>query len=196
MTWSVPNRIITVVLALLGIAYPVVVYFGLSVVSPRVILNAAITVVLLRAIMFFRAHKHGAGAIACIIALILMLAGYASDMLALRFYPVIVSATLALVFTLSLFSAMPLIERFARIQTPDLDDYGVAYTRTLTKVWIVFFVINGLIAFWTALYASIEAWTLYNGLISYVLVAVLFVGEWPVRRILKARHQRQINDHA
>ncbi|WP_033069051.1 hypothetical protein [Thalassospira australica] len=196
MAWSVPNRIITIVLALTGIAYPVVVYFGLSVVSPRVILVIAIAVVMLRAIMFFSAHKHGPGAIASVVALILILAGYASDILALRFYPVIVSATLALIFTLSLFSAMPLIERFARIQTPDLDDYGVAYTRILTKIWIGFFFINGLIAFWTALYASIEVWTLYNGLISYVLIAVLFFGEWPVRRILKARHQRHIDDRA
>jgi len=76
-----------------------------------------------------------------------------------------------------------------------LDTFGVIYTRRLTKVWIAFFIANGLVALWTALYATLKTWTLYNGLISYILIAVLFVGEWPVRRIIKARHQHHINDH-
>ena len=194
MTWSAPKRIVTIVLALLGIAYPVIVYFGLGVVSPRIILIAAIIFVLARAAMFFTARKYGAGLIASIVAVILGAAGFASEILALRFYPVIVSITLALVFTMSLFSGMPVIERFARLQTPSLDSFGVRYTRKLTKVWIMFFIANGLFALWTALYATLENWTLYNGLISYILIAVLFVGEWPVRRIIKSRHQHHIND--
>ena len=195
MTWSVPKRILTIVIALLGIAYPVIVYFGLGVISPRAILIAAIIFVIARAVMFFIANKYGAGLIAGIVAVILGAAGFASEILALRFYPVIISATLALVFTLSLFSGMPIIERFARLQTPELDTFGVIYTRRLTKVWIAFFIANGLVALWTALYATLKTWTLYNGLISYILIAVLFVGEWPVRRIIKARHQHHINDH-
>ena len=195
MTWSVPKRIVTIVLALLGIGYPIIVYFGLGVVSPRIILIAAILFVIARAAMFFIARKYGPGLIASIVAVILSAAGFASEILALRFYPVIVSTTLALVFTLSLFSGMPVIERFARLQTPALDTFGVIYTRKLTKVWIVFFFANGLVALWTALYATLETWTLYNGLISYVLVAVLLVGEWPVRRIIKAHHhQHHIDD--
>ncbi len=194
MTWSAPKRILTIIIALLGIAYPVIVYFGLGVVSPRIILIAAIIFVIARAVMFFIAHKYGEGLIAGIVAVILGAAGFASEILALRFYPVIISATLALVFTLSLFSGMPIIERFARLQTLELDAFGVIYTRRLTKVWIAFFIANGLVALWTALYATLETWTLYNGLISYILIAVLFVGEWPVRRIIKARHQHHIND--
>lgn len=195
MTWSVPKRILTIVIALLGIAYPVIVYVGLGAVSPRIILIAAIIFVIARAVMFFIANKYGAGLIAGIVAVILGAAGFASEILALRFYPVIISTSLALVFTLSLFSGMPMIERFARLQTPELDTFGVIYTRRLTKVWIAFFIANGLVALWTALYATLETWTLYNGLISYILIAVLFVGEWPVRRIIKARHQHHINDH-
>lgn len=194
MTWSVPKRIVTIALALLGIAYPVIVYFGLGVVSPRIILIAAIMFVIARAAMFFIARKYGPGLIACVVAFILGLAGFASEILALRFYPVIVSTALALVFTVSLFYGMPVIERFARLQTPSLDSFGVRYTRQLTKVWIGFFVANGLVSLWTALYATLETWTLYNGLISYILITVLFVGEWPIRSIIKSRHQHHIND--
>ncbi|MBS8272795.1 hypothetical protein DYI21_04285 [Thalassospira tepidiphila] len=184
----------TIIIALVGIAYPVIVYFGLGMISPRIILTAAIIFVIVRAVMFVTARKYGAGLIAGSVAVILSAAGFASDILALRFYPVIISATLALVFALSLFSGMPIIERFARLQTPELDTFGVSYTRKLTKVWIAFFIANGLVSLWTALYATLEIWTLYNGLVSYILIAVLFVGEWPVRRIIKARHQHHIND--
>lgn len=195
MTWSAPRRILAIVIALVGAAYPVIVYFGLGVFSPRIILIAAIIFVVVRAVMFIIARKYGAGLIACIVAVILTAAGLASEMLALRFYPVIISATLTLVFTLSLFSGMPIIERFARLQTPELDTFGISYTRKLTKVWIAFFIANGLVSLSTALYATLEIWTLYNGFISYILIAVLLVGEWPVRRIIKARHQHHINDH-
>jgi uncharacterized membrane protein len=41
----------------------------------------------------------------------------------------------------------------------------------------VFFAANGLFALYTALYWQREAWSLYNGAISYGLVGVLLVGE-------------------
>jgi uncharacterized membrane protein len=98
------------------------------------------------------------------------------------------------VFTVTLFTDRPMVERLARLKMPDLDDYSIAYTRKLTKVWIGFFAVNAMIATWTALYASMEIWTLYNGFLSYLLIGILFIGEWPVRRILRARHDRKIKE--
>ena len=194
MTWSVPNRIGAILLAILGIAYPVLVYFGLSVFSPRLILIVLIVAVLLRAALFLGSGKRVQAITFLLVAAILACAGIASELVAIRFYPVIVSATLAALFGVSLFVGRPMIERFARLRTPELDDYAIGYTRILTAVWVGFFIANGSIAAWTALSASIKTWTLYNGLISYVLIAVLFVGEWPVRRILRARHDRKTQD--
>ncbi|MDD4916151.1 MAG: hypothetical protein PHW13_14090, partial [Methylococcales bacterium] len=74
-----------------------------------------------------------------------------------------------------------LIERLARIQHPDLPPEGVIYTRRVTQIWCAFFVVNGGIALATALWSSIELWSLYNGLIAYVLMGILFVGEYLVR---------------
>ena len=37
------------------------------------------------------------------------------------------------------------------------------------------------------MYATQEVWALYNGLITYVLMAFLFVGEWGVRSYLRPR---------
>ncbi len=74
-----------------------------------------------------------------------------------------------------------MIERFARFHNKNLSSNAVKYTRKVTIIWCIFFVINGLIALYTAFYASLEIWTLYNGLISYVLMGSLFVIEYIVR---------------
>ena len=93
MTWSVPNRIGSILLAILGIAYPVLVYFGLSVFSPRLILIVLIAAVLLRAALFLGSGKRVQAITFLLVAAILACAGIASELVAIRFYPVIVSAT-------------------------------------------------------------------------------------------------------
>jgi uncharacterized membrane protein len=80
-----------------------------------------------------------------------------------------------------LFSPQSLVERIARIQHPNLPPEGVVYTRRVTQIWCVFFVVNGGIALVTALWSSFEIWSLYNGLIAYVLMGLLFAGEYIVR---------------
>jgi uncharacterized membrane protein len=138
--------------------------------------------------------RYGPAGLAVLVAGIVAAGGLASELLAIRFYPVIVSLTMGAVFTVTLFTDRPMVERLARLKMPDLDDYSIAYTRKLTKVWIGFFAVNAMIATWTALYASMEIWTLYNGFLSYLLIGILFIGEWPVRRILRARHDRKIKE--
>ncbi|HBN51499.1 MULTISPECIES: hypothetical protein [Thalassospira] len=194
MSWSVPKRIAALLLGVLGVTYPVLVYFGLSAFSPQFILIGLLIVVLLRAVTFAVQKRYGPAGLAVLVAGIVAAGGLASELLAIRFYPVIVSLTMGAVFTVTLFTDRPMVERLARLKMPDLDDYSIAYTRKLTKVWIGFFAVNAMIATWTALYASMEIWTLYNGFLSYLLIGILFIGEWPVRRILRARHDRKIKE--
>ncbi|OSQ28507.1 hypothetical protein [Thalassospira sp. MCCC 1A03138] len=195
MTWSVPKRIATILLAILGIIYPVLVYFGLTVFSPQIILIGLLILVLLRAASFALQKRYGPAGLAVLVAVIVAAGGIASELVAIRFYPVIVSLTMGTVFTVTLFTERPMVERLAQLKMPDLDAYSVAYTRKLTKVWIGFFALNAMIATWTALYASMEIWTLYNGLLSYGLIGILFIGEWPVRRFLRARHDRKTGNN-
>jgi uncharacterized membrane protein len=49
----------------------------------------------------------------------------------------------------------------------------------------VFFAVNGSVALATALWASTALWTLYNGLVAYLLMGALMGGEWLVRRRLQ-----------
>lgn len=102
------------------------------------------------------------------------------------FYPVVVNLVMLVVFGGSLWTAMPVVERLARLREPDLSPVGVRYTRRVTQVWCGFFIINGAIALFTVLHADIRLWTLWNGMIAYLLMGTLMAGEWLVRqRVMK-----------
>jgi uncharacterized membrane protein len=45
----------------------------------------------------------------------------------------------------------------------------------------VFFVVNGGLSLWFAIQADIWLWTLYTGLIAYLLMGVIFATEFVVR---------------
>lgn len=122
------------------------------------------------------------------IALLLSLISYLfKEHQLLLYYPVAVNLTMLIFFTSSLKFGMPIIERLARLKEPDLPAQGVAYTRTVTLVWSVFFVLNGSIALATALYGDINLWTTWNGLLSYLCMGLLMTGEWLVRLRIMSR---------
>ena len=107
----------------------------------------------------------------------------------LRLYPALVNCGMLLIFSFSLTYPPSMIERFARLHEPFLTASGVGYTRKVTQIWCLFFVFNGSVAAFTALYTSREVWSLYNGFVAYILMGILFAGEWLIR-------QRFINDNA
>lgn len=103
-----------------------------------------------------------------------------------KFYPVGVSATLFIFFTCSLYQNQTIIEKMARLQDPNLPASAIFYTRQVTKVWMAFFLINASISLYTC-FLSIEIWSIYNGLISYILIASLFSIEFVVRYFFKRK---------
>ncbi|WP_413282783.1 hypothetical protein [Vibrio sp. MA40-2] len=102
------------------------------------------------------------------------------DVRGFLYYPVLVNITLLLTFVLSLFYGQPIITRMAQLTT-ELDDDGLHYTRQLTVVWAVFFVINGIAALITT-QLSLHIWTVYNGVISYIMIGLLAGSEWLYRK--------------
>ncbi|MGO1534451.1 MULTISPECIES: hypothetical protein [unclassified Halomonas] len=119
--------------------------------------------------------------------LLVALGGLGHAELGMRAYPVAVNAVMLAIFLSSLWRGVPVIERLARLREPELPAAGIRYTRNVTWAWCGFFILNGAIASWTALYASLATWTLYNGAISYGLIAVMFTGEWLIRHQLRSR---------
>lgn len=97
-----------------------------------------------------------------------------------KLYPVLVNLGFLLVFAWSLTSSQTVVERIARLTEPDLPQIAVRYTRKVTIAWCVFFSINGLIALLTV-FMSNQAWALYNGLIAYILMGIMFAAEYLIR---------------
>ena len=69
------------------------------------------------------------------------------------------------------------------LKQPDLSQQGIQYTRNVTKIWCVFFTFNASVAFYSATFLDIEIWVLYNGFISYILMALIFVSELIYRKL-------------
>ncbi|MBE3287634.1 MULTISPECIES: hypothetical protein [Enterobacter] len=104
----------------------------------------------------------------------------------LLFYPVVVNLVMLAVFGGSLWTAMPLVERLARLREPNLPPEGVRYTYKVTLVWCGFFIGNGAMALFTVLHGDMHLWTLWNGMVAYILMGTLMATEWLVRqRVIK-----------
>ena len=105
----------------------------------------------------------------------------------LKYYPVCMNFTFFITFFLSLFGKETVIQKIAKAIKSELKPIELEYTRKLTYVWTGFCFINFLISFATV-YMSEQVWVIYNGVISYILVGLMFVVEYIVRINFKKKH--------
>lgn len=179
-----------IALAALLALYPPAVYWGLQYLEPRVFGGLLILLLAARALVarselsvIPRSQWYPLVFMGCACALAAMIFNSADS---LRLLPVATNAVCLASFAWTLRYPPSMIERFARALEGALDERGMVYTRRVTQVWCVFFAINGAIALYTSMAASLAIWTLYNGLIAYLLMALLFAGEFLVRRRARA----------
>ena len=117
-----------------------------------------------------------------LLMLVSLIAIAVSDsIVALQLYPVVMSVGFLLLFLYSLAVPPSMVEKIARLNDSDLPDAGVRYTRNVTMVWSVFFLLNGAIAAFTVWMGDRALWALYNGLIAYLLMGALMIAEYWVR---------------
>ena len=175
MPVSIP---INIALGVLLLAYPALVYFGLQSHSPRAIAVVVVLATTLRTLLI-RDHTSLLMWLAALTAAAFSWLG--DSALGLKCYPVFISMCMLTVFSMSLWRGPTVIERLARIQDPDLPPAGIIYCRKVTQVWCLFFIINGSIAGGTV-FADDMTWALYNGLIAYIAMGMLFAGEYIFRQ--------------
>ncbi len=187
----------TIAIVLLTLCYPFAIYFGMSHISTRYLALAIAGVFLLRLLIL----KHSSSAplgiqslsiLATIIGLSVCALGIIFDNIIMtKLYPVLINLLFFGFFCYSLSHPPSAIERIARLTNPKLPPAAISYTLTTTIVWCGFFIINALIALWTAGFASTKIWMLYNGFIAYILIAILFSGEFLVRVLVKMRVKKK-----
>jgi uncharacterized membrane protein len=183
---------------LVGISYPVLVYLALTSMEPRQVGLVVLGLLALR--LAFAARMKLASYTRTFWLPVVVVAGVAlatarlNDPLGLLLAPTLVNLGLLAVFGLSLWREPPMVERFARLQVGPLSPDEIAYCRTVTGVWCAFFLANGGIALLLALGGNLTLWTLYTGLVSYVLIGVLFALEITYRQWRFRRYEGGVTD--
>ncbi|NNG21873.1 hypothetical protein [Telluria aromaticivorans] len=170
----------------LTLLYPLAIWLGHDAIEPRwlaglLLLTAATRLPTLK--LSASARWSAAGGLALV-----AVAVWSNALLPLKLYPVLVNAVLLAAFGHSLVSGMPMVERLARLREPGLPPEGVAYTRRVTQAWCAFFAVNGAVALGTALFASEAVWSFYTGVLAYILMGMMFGGEYLLRMRFKRLH--------
>jgi uncharacterized membrane protein len=167
------------------IAYPMVVYFLLDLVGPIALGLLLVLLLLPRAVLIAGRSATwlvGSSAICVVFAIFLT---FADSELVLKLYPTFVNLGLLVAFGYTLIRPPSMIERLARRFGLRISQRGIGYTRGVTMLWCVFFVLNAAVATFITFTGTMEAWTYYNGFLAYVLIATLFVIEFGFRQIYK-----------
>lgn len=182
------RKVIRIAAAILVAAYPIAIWAGISTAGSR-LASLAILVILAVAIPLGSFGRKGTpprelwGSGIAIVVLVL-LSIWLNDHRFLLAMPVLVNAILLFGFGMSLLAGRrPVVERFARMIHRDLSPQRVLHCRSVTKVWCLFFLVNGMVSLYLALFAPLSAWALYTGGIAYLFMGALFAGEYAIRKI-------------
>lgn len=182
-------KVVAVVLnVVLAVAYPLAIWFALAHYSPRAVgILVAATIVPIMVIRHWDAPREHLWAVMRIPMVIVAVLGAGivfDDARFLLMVPVLINGGLLLTFGSSLGASaeMPIIERFARMQEPELTPEKQRHCRQATQAWCAFFFVNGAAAAVLALAAPLSWWATYNGGIAYALIGLMFVGEYIVRK--------------
>lgn len=184
-------KILNVLIGIVALLYPIGIYFGLKYFRPGIISVVLVLVILARMVTggVFADLLPRRRLLLAVAAAVVCLAVFIIDELSLlKLYPVLVNLVFFGYFTYSLKNPPTAIERIARLSDPDLSPWGVRYTRKVTIAWCIFFAVNGAVSLWTSVALNLQQWTLYNGVIAYVLMGIMFAIEYPIR--IWYRHAR------
>ena len=168
-------------LTVLSIAYPALWYYGREAGWFVWLAAAMCGLWLLRALTAKLPQQRYAALFITLFFAAVLVFGRRDSM---YWYPVLVNLMMLAVFGGSLFAGQTVIERLARLQQPDLPEKAVRYTRRVTQVWCVFFIANGAVAALLAWLGRYDWWAVYTGVIAYVLMGILFAGEWLSRKLV------------
>jgi uncharacterized membrane protein len=182
------RKIIGIILTIIVLVHPLFIYFGLKMYSSRLI-AFLIGVSMLGHVLTQDRHALQLRLLIPFSVIVAVcVAGILLDSpIFILYLPCCICASLLVAFSHSLFYPPSTIEVFARMFVSELSSEEMRYCRRVTLIWIGFFLLNGVAAFYTACCATLGIWSLYNGLLAYVGMGMLFVAElsyrsWRFRR--------------
>jgi uncharacterized membrane protein len=169
------------------VAYPALVWFGLSRWSPRLLALAMLAVFVPMALYRLRGvpreQLRSLALLPLVTVIALLLAALLDSGGYVLLVPVVVNVALLFGFGSTLRrGSIPMIERFARLQSAELGTSEKDWCRLWTRIWCAFFIFNGGTTLVLALTSPVSWWALYTGLLAYVLIGALLGLEWLMRR--------------
>lgn len=184
------KHLITLLTGLGLMLYPLLVYSGLGYWGAESLAMVLLVLAALRlaASRWWGVPTGNSTVLMLAVALVAAVTLASGSVMSLKAYPVIINSFMLALFALSLWRPPSMVERFARLREPDLPASAIPYTRKVTMVWCGFFLLNGSIATAT-LFASDRVWAIYNGLLAYVFMGLLFAGEYWVRQRVRQKRQ-------
>ena len=173
---------------LASVAYPFVVWLNIDTINPRWFGVALLCIAIIRVVFMGSMRRVSDWLLTAIVVLFCAAIILLDSTILLKCYPVMMSASMGLLFLASLNDKQSLIERFASVGGKQLPFEASGYLRRLSLTWGTLLLLNALVAAWTAWYGSLAMWTLYNGLLFYVFIAVFIIAELVYRQYYKKKH--------
>jgi len=164
--------------------YPVLAHLGIWTSSHRLVVLYLLGVLLF--VLLYPPRYQQAKNILLAISLIagvVVLMMLELDYVLIFLPPVFIPFVLLVVFMQSLGSSqVPLITQFAeKIEGGNLDSERKVYTRHVTQLWVVVFVIMIVEAIGLGIWASIDIWSWFTHIGNYVLIATILLFEFIYR---------------
>ena len=177
-------RWLGIVVGLLLLLYPLLVYFGIQRLEPRWLGLLFATVYLLRLITVAR-HWWQRAVLLGVMSLGAFVLWQVNSEILLLLMPFFISLGFASYFGYTLWRPPSIPTRIATLEyNGNLPVVVERYTIAITRLWCGFLIINACIALATALFFSREVWALYNGLIAYIAIGMLFALEYSYRILI------------
>ena len=169
------------------IGYPFLMSAGLALGRPRLVAVVIGVVLLIPGALAWRAGYRSEAlwrlADAALAMAFLVVAAIVNRGHVFRLGPALANVVMLFSFGRTLVWGPSIVEVIARARHGgDLPHGAQAYCRRLTLAWCIFFTLNAAFIAWLAFYASLAWWTIYTGVLGYLLAGTLFMAELAYRR--------------
>jgi uncharacterized membrane protein len=180
------------------VLYPVLVFSAL-VIFKLSIRYLSIFIIAL-AVAYFLVHRHNyrgkhtivvfiSPIVLCGIGIICLIT---KSSLTLKIYPVLADLIYLVIMGTSILIPPPLVFYFLNMFDKKLKEhiepkFFERYCRNAAIIWCVFFVLDGAFALVTVFWGSDIAWGIYNGGITYVLMGLIFSGEYFILQMIEKK---------
>jgi len=164
----------------LFLAYPYLVYRGIESgvvwVAPAIFSGMVL-------MQSFTTRNIKIKIVKALISIGLLLGAYYLQTFTAKVLPVLIQLMLMVFFgrTLLKDKGPSFIESFVRLEFPQIPPEISEYCRQLTLLWTVFFAFNAIMCVLLAITGNDYWWVLYNGVLIYLMIAVLMIAEYIYR---------------